>query len=142
MTGFNHTLAGCIIAVLIPAPLVPFAAFASHFLLDAMPHFGRSQRFSPYTRDFKLMLVVDAVLCVATLLFAIVLFPNLALLLVTGAFFATLPDFMWLLEGKVNWLHKFFRFATVIQWGERQYGWIFELLYASLFIFLLLSLAP
>lgn len=141
MTGFNHTLAGCIIAVLVPAPLVPFVAFASHFLLDMTPHFGQSERFSPYTRDFKLMLVADAILCFSSLGFAVVLFPSMWLILAIGAFFATLPDFMSLLEGRVLWLNKFFHFATVIQWGERPYGWIFDVLYASIFVSVLLSLA-
>jgi len=141
MTGFNHTLAGCIIAVITPAPLVPFVAFASHFLLDATPHFGRNPQYKPYTKKFKRLLVVDAFACTASLLLAIYLFPDKWFILGVGALFSTLPDFMWLLRGRVDWLRPFFRFAGWVQWGERPYGWIFELLYCGAFVLILLALA-
>ncbi len=140
MLGFNHTLAGSIIAIITPAPLVPIVAFASHFLLDMTPHFGRSKRIYPYTPEFKILLVVDAILCISSLLFAIYLFPDKWFILSVGAFFSTLPDFMWLLKDRVRKLKKFFYFAEVIQWGERPYGWIFDLIYAVLFIAVLLEM--
>ncbi len=140
MLGFNHTLAGCIIAVITPAPLVPVVAFASHFVLDTTPHFGRSKRIYPYTRPFIYMLILDAILCTTSLLFAIWLFPDKWLVLTVGAFFSTLPDFIWLLEGRVRWLKRFFAFARWIQWGERPYGWIFDIAYACIFVAILLWL--
>lgn len=141
MTGFNHTLAGCIIAVIVPAPLAPIAAFLSHFFLDATPHFGRHRKTYPYTPEFKRLLIVDAVLCFTSLGFALWLFPHLWWLLIICSFTSTLPDFMWLLKGRVRWLKGFFHFASVIQWGERPYGWIFELLYTLFFVAILLRLA-
>lgn len=141
MLGFNHTLAGCIVAVITPAPLVPMVAFASHFLLDMTPHFGRSKRVYPYTKEFKLLLLGDAILCVTSLLFAMYLFPDMWFILGIGAFFSTLPDFLWLLNGKTKWLKGFLQFAEKIQWGERPYGWIFDACYGVLFVIILLQLA-
>ena len=134
MTGFNHTLAGCVIAVMSPAPLAPLLAFSSHFVLDALPHFGRSARFRPYTREFKWLLVFDALLCFISLGLAIWVFPALWWLLIICALTATLPDFLWLFNGKIAWLNGFYKFAGDIQWGERPWGWILELVYAVLFI--------
>lgn len=134
MIGFNHTLAGAIIAVVLPAPFVPFVAFLSHFLLDMTPHFGRSKRFSPWTTSFKWLLVGDAILCFASLFFVWWLFPDKWFILTVGAFFSTLPDFLWMFRGKSKKFAWFFDFASIIQWGERPWGWIFELSYGVCFV--------
>jgi len=133
MLGFNHTLAGSIVAVLVPAPLVPVVAFASHFVLDLTPHFGRSEMVYPYTRSFKRLLVVDALLCITGLTFAVWLFPTHWFIVCVGAFFGTLPDFLWLLHHRGSaWFDQFLDWAEWIQWGERPYGWIFDVFYAMM----------
>lgn len=146
MTGFNHTLAGSIIAVLVPAPFVPLVAFMSHFVLDAVPHFGNLS-WAPdhgdrsFSRKFVLLLIGDAIGCFASLFFAWWLFPDKWLIITIGAFFAAGPDFLWLIDGKIKWLKPFFRFATWIQWGERPWGWTLEIVYATLFCLLLIRLS-
>ena len=140
MIGFNHTLAGAIIAVVTPAPLVPLVAFLSHFLLDMTPHFGKSKRFTPYTTEFKWLLVADATLCFTSLFFAWWLFPHLWFIIAIGAFFSTLPDFLWLFRGKSKRFQWFFTFAEKIQWGERPWGWILELMYGVIFVLILINL--
>jgi hypothetical protein len=142
MIGFNHTLAGAIIAVIIPAPFVPLVAFFSHFLLDMTPHFGRSKTFTPYTKEFKWLLIIDAILCFCSLFFAWWLFPEMWLIIAIGTFFSTLPDFLWLLRGKSKKFQWFFTFAEKIQWGERPWGWILELAYGVVFVTVLISLQP
>ncbi len=133
MLGFNHVLAGSIVAVITPAPLVPLVAFASHFLLDTTPHFGRSATVYPYTASFKRLLVLDAVLCFSALGLAISLFPDQWFIIAVGAFFGALPDFLWLLRGRVaGIMGKFLDWAEWIQWGERPYGWLFDAVYALL----------
>lgn len=133
MLGFNHVLTGSIVAVITPAPFVPVIALASHFLLDTFPHFGNSKTTYPYTNRFKFLLGIDAVLCVAGLLFAIFLFPHLAGIIVVGAFFGALPDFLWIWRDKgPTWFQRFLHFANWIQWGERPYGWLFDAIYALL----------
>lgn len=141
MTGFNHTLAGCLIAVIVPAPFAPFVALLSHFFFDAMPHFGRSEDFAPYNHNFIMLLILDGILCVAALIFSIWLFPHLWWLMIICSTTSTLPDFMWILRGKVHQLDGFFTFASKIQWGERPWGWMLEVIYAAIFTGLLISLS-
>jgi hypothetical protein len=142
MTGFNHTLAGTIVAVIIPTPLVPIIALLSHFLLDTFPHFGRSQTVKPYNKKFKLVLIIDAVLCFSFLGLGLYLFPDKQLPIVLGVLFATLPDFLYILRDftKAPGLKWFFNFSEKIQWGERPWGWILEILYAVVFIIIILNL--
>lgn len=148
MTGTNHTLVGAIIAVTLPPPLVPAVALISHFVLDALPHFGRHPEINPgdrrhYPKIFKYWLVGDAILCFTALFGAWALFPNKWLIITIGAFFAAGPDFLWLLEphAKTRWAKKFFAFAKWIQWGERPWGWILEIIYGFLFASLLFTLS-
>lgn len=142
MLGFNHVLAGSLVAVLVPAPLVPVVGFASHFILDLTPHFGNSDRVKPYTRPFKIWLVIDAILCFIGLGYAMWLFPDKWFIVGIGAFFGALPDFLWLLHHRLwRWLDRFLDWAEWIQWGERPYGWIFDVFYALVFAFTLAALA-
>lgn len=141
MTGFNHTLAGALAAVTLPAPLAPLVALVSHFVFDAFPHFGRHTELRPYTKSFIQLLGIDAVLCVMSLLLALMLFPDKWLLILACTFLSTLPDFLWLLDGKVGWLKGFFSFASVIQWGERPWGWVLEIIYGTIFVATLIILS-
>lgn len=134
MLGFNHTFAGSIVAIITPAPFVPAAALISHFLLDMVPHFGNSSKFQPYNRSFKLLLLIDAMLCFSVLFASWYFFPDKWMIISIGALFATLPDFMWLLRGRVAWLNGFFKFAEKIQWSEHSRGWLIEILCATCFI--------
>lgn len=128
MIGFNHALAGALIAVTVPPTYVPLVALASHFVMDAFPHFGKSEIFKPYTRSFKALLVFDAMMCFAVLGCAWWLFSDRWVLVTLGIFFATLPDFLWLIERKVTWASSYFSFARRIQRGESPDGWTYELL--------------
>ena len=142
MLGFNHVLAGSIVAVIVPAPLVPLAALASHFILDTFPHSGNTEKTYPYTPSFKRLLALDALLCFAGLAFALWLFPQEWLIIMIGAFFGAAPDFLWLWRDKgPAWFQKFLHFANWIQWGERPYGWILDVIYALLFTIALYLLA-
>lgn len=145
MTGTNHTLAGALIAVLIPAPLVPLVAVASHFALDAIPHFG-NQPWMPatgadvYSQTFKYWLIFDAIGCFTALFCAWWLFPDKWLSITIGAFFAAGPDFLSLFEKYAHgkFARGFYHFAKKIQWAELPWGWVLELVYAASFIGLLL----
>ena len=143
MLGFNHVLAGSIIAVITPAPFVPFVALASHFLFDTFPHFGESKTVYPYTKSFKWLLAIDALACILGLILAIWLFPSQWFIVLIGVFFSASPDFLWLFEhrGGPQWFQRFLVWANRIQWGERPYGWLFDVFYAGLFVFTLFALA-
>jgi hypothetical protein len=143
MTGLNHTLVGAAVALTFKNPiLIAPIALASHFVCDALPHFGDHPKLKPYNSAFMKYLRIEALLCIAALLFAIALSPTNWFILGLGAAFATLPDFLWPFQHKFpRWTAPFYRFHTVIQWGERSYGWTYEIVYASLLIWLIVVLA-
>jgi hypothetical protein len=86
----NHVLSGALIGALVRRPLPAFAAgVASHFVLDAMPHWGQwgSQR------RFLRVAMTDGLVGLATMgAFAVVSPPDRRLAVVAGMAGATLPD--------------------------------------------------
>lgn len=140
MLGFNHTLAGSIIALTIPAPAIPAVAYVSHFLLDIMPHFGRHPKFTKKTPGLKKLIVGDGIVCTVILLSAMVLFPEKWFLLAMGAFFAVLPDLQWIFEKWLKTPDWFLAFSSNIQWGERPWGWILEICYGVVLLAILIAL--
>lgn len=140
MLAFNHLLAGSIVAVVVPAPLVPVVAFGSHYLLDLTPHgYGEEP---PYSKRLKIQFAVDAVASVAVIGFLLLFFPIEKWPIVfTGAFFGFLPDMLWIFWKRgPKWLDRILDFSHWIQWGERTYGWIFEAFYGFIFVFTLFAL--
>lgn len=141
MTGYNHVATGVIVAVIIknPVAVIP-VAFVSHFVLDALPHFGRHPRFKAWNSNFLYLLAVDAALCFAVYFFALYKWPDLRVAITLGAFFAALPDFMWLIYGKKtlpkNW---FYKFSKWIQWGERPWGMVIEIPYFLFTLYVLIG---
>lgn len=133
MLAFNHLLAGSIVAVVTPAPLVPAVAVASHFILDVMPHaYGEEP---PYSRFLKIQIATDTLVSLAVIPIIFLLFPDQWLLVGVGAFFGLLPDFLWLAWRKgPKWLDAFLDWAHWIQWGERPYGWIFDAFYGMVML--------
>lgn len=132
MLAINHALAGSIIAVTIPAPLVPFAAFASHFLLDMMPHADGAE--PPLPRALKIQIIIDLSLLPFAYFFALWLFPEQWHIITIGVFFSVLPDTFWAFwrRGGPQWFQTFLDWAHAIQWGERPYGWKLDVIYALL----------
>jgi len=141
MLAFNHILSGSIIGLVVPAPLVAPVAFATHFLFDMLPHsFGEEP---PFSRRLKIQIGADAAVSVAAIVFVVILFPHKVLLTGLGAFFATIPDALWLFwrRGGPKWFDKLLDFAHWIQWGERPYGWIFDTFYGLMMCITLYLLA-
>jgi len=138
MLGFNHVLAGSITALLVPAPLVPLVAVASHFILDLSPHFGFPEGANPYAKPFRYVLILDGILCAVALAIGLVAFPDKWFMICVGGFFGLLPDLLWPLHHNLNkTLDKFLDWANWIQWGERTYGWIFDAFYGMLMVIFL-----
>jgi hypothetical protein len=141
MTGFNHVLVGMAIAVVVRNPIAaPIAAFLSHFILDALPHYGSDDDTVKWERRFIRLLFLDGVLCFTVLALGILLFPALWWLLALCAFMATLPDWLWLVHYKGGVQHIFFDFHTKIQWGERPWGFWIEIPFSCLVVGLLFAL--
>lgn len=141
MTGFNHTLAGAIIAVVIPSPYQPLTAFLSHFLLDVFPHFGNHDSIKPWNDKFKKMLLADGVVSLLILIGAIALFPDRVWLIFTCIVASTLPDYLWWFEDKApQWMRPYYAFHLKIQWEVPHGGW-YECVYFVIGIGILLFLA-
>lgn len=131
MTATNHGLAGAVIAIALhkyPAAAVAAAPF-SHFVLDALPHFGET--LDAKSSRFLRRLALDMALAVAATLFIASLWPGISLLIIACAFLAASPDLMWLYyyylrptpEKKWGRLAKF---HSRIQWSQTPPGIVVE----------------
>lgn len=92
MTGTNHYLAGVASAVVFknPALAIP-VAFASHFVLDALPHFGLQ-----FSKDRAKVLLsistIDILLLAMSVVFTVHSYP---IWYVFAGLTAVSPDFAW-----------------------------------------------
>lgn len=146
MTAINHAMTGAIIGLVSGNPLVALpAALVSHFVCDAIPHFGASRDISG-TKGFRYYLVVEALLCVLLVVLLALLQPAHWLLAGVAAFVAASPDFL-----SINkFLHSqtgreyspglLVRFAKRIQWFERPIGAVVEIAWASAAAYLLVTI--
>ena len=91
MIATNHALTGALIVCAVGNPLIALPlAFASHFLLDSLPHYGENiDRLSGFT---KLVWLIDAVLLSSL---AVYLLVGGHWLLMAGAAVAMSPDVAW-----------------------------------------------
>ena len=129
MTGSNHVVAGALIATVVPQPAaaVPLA-LASHFVMDALPHYGDNNKHSWLNRHFHYVLIVDAIIATSFVAGIIALQPANWALLVACSLVAVLPDVIWLpyyiadLKQQLKPHGAFARFSKWIQWGERPWG--------------------
>ena len=136
MIGFNHAITGVVIGATAPGGLVAPLALLSHFAMDALPHFGRSDTFKPYNKAFKLLLLFDAIMCCGVLLVGLHFIAEKTTAIIMGVFFAALPDFLWLIEGKISALKSYFKFAKAIQRHESPEGWTYEAVFFALMVVL------
>lgn len=136
MTAVNHALTGTVIGLVVGEPLVAIpAALASHFVCDALPHFGSNlpQAARLKTNNFRNYLVLEAALCFLLVVGLAIFQPQHWLLAAVCAFLATSPDLLWINKylkvrrGK-NWKRNAYeRFAGGIQWFERPVGAVVEI---------------
>ncbi len=142
MTSSNHAMTGAVIAVAIKRPelAIPLA-FASHFVLDAIPHYGIYEN-DVIRRNkhwlFRTVLGIDIPLFIALL----IIVPHLAVgtvaawIVFASMVAAVLPDSVW--------VYRFFReiktqkweaggwyprFHQAIQWYEHPPGLIVEVVW-------------
>lgn len=136
MNTLNHLATGAVIALVVQKPAIALPlAFVSHFVADALPHFGFVEK-GGYGQALKhrltyVSLAYDAVgICLL-----LVLISGQAWYVLLSAFLAVSPDLMWvyryvLFERKglvpPNW--KIVQFHQKIQWFERPVGLVIEIL--------------
>lgn len=96
MIGFNHALTGALFAAYLPLPVAVPLALASHFVLDALPHYGISHDKRNKSKFWKIFFTIDVLATFGLALFAI-LDHHYAMFL--GGLAGVIPDFLWV--GKV-----------------------------------------
>jgi hypothetical protein len=132
MTATNHGLFGSFIAITLqahPAVAIGIAPF-SHFLLDALPHYG-DPLLDLHGRKFFKILTIDAILAVVTTLVIAWIWSDIAILIIACAFLAASPDLMWIYYVYKNKSaakkHLVPRFHGWIQWSQTPNGAYIEL---------------
>lgn len=148
MRAINHALAGAAIGLTVSRPELALPlALVSHFVLDAVPHFG-SSRLRMKSEKFRLFLIIDAILCGLLVITLAVTRPQHWLVAAVCAFLAASPDFMWVgkfLRTRANMPplpnHSLIeRFHGKIQWFERPSGALVEAVWLVAMIVLIRTL--
>jgi len=150
MTATNHALTGATIGILIGKPLIALpVALASHFICDALPHFGFTGEKLKQTvmrgDNFRNYLIAEAMICCLIVLAIVVFQPAHWLLAAISAFVAAAPDLLSFRRYRATRLGKawrgniYSRFAHGIQWFERPIGAVVEIAWL---VAALLILAP
>lgn len=132
MIGFNHAAVGGLIATVLPLPIAIPLAFLSHFVLDALPHYGIPQNRRDKELFWKIFTAADFWLSWLLLGFIALSRQHYAVFL-CGVIAAS-PDFVWVLRilrqrsfdlsHHGNW---FTRWHAGIQRYERRWGIYIEL---------------
>ncbi len=129
MIGFNHALVGALIGKVLPLPLALPVAIASHFVLDALPHYGLPHKQRDRSKVWKIVFTIDF-FATAALIIPAVATHHYAMLACGVA--AVLPDFVWVgkfiknksfdMSNTGNWYTKW---HAGIQHYERPWGvWV------------------
>jgi hypothetical protein len=134
MTATNHALTGTIIGLLIDKPELALPiAFLSHFVLDALPHYGASDRIGILkTNGFRDYLIIEASLCFIIVVLLAVFQPTHWQQAAVCAFLAASPDFYWVsryitIKAGGKWKATgFAKFAGGIQWFQKPIGAVVE----------------
>src|SRR3989344_7339677 len=121
MLSTPNMLVGAVITQVIPDPTMSIPlAVASHFVLDAVPHWDGSAPKPPFKTRQVTTAAVDYGFGL-TLIYFLTLGNPLALLLFAGAISATLPDIFQGILSSINYFFKkqylkeFTRFHVAIQ---------------------------
>ena len=149
MTATNHALTGAAIGLLVGQPLLAIPlAFLSHFVLDALPHFG-TKYLQPGMKRFVYYLAAEAGACAAIVLALYFFQPQYWLLAAFCAFVAASPDFMWVGEFIAAQKratiparkHAIVRLHSAVQWYQKEPGLIVEVAWAAGMLLVLAKVA-
>lgn len=154
MTATNHALTGAVIAISIKNPALAIAAaFASHFVLDMLPHFGLRKEIE-YLRKSILLRIIVAFEVIA-MSFALFYLPTHLNHVASGAIVlacmivAVLPDFMWtyrylkrfVTRDACEFKSKLMHYHEKIQTFEKPVGILVEAAWIAIFLPPILRLA-
>lgn len=134
MTGLNHALTGAAIALVVKRPILAIPlAFLSHFVIDAIPHWGNTEFYSPSNPAYLYIVGLDGLLALTSIIIICYYARRDQIwLIVTCAFLAMLPDAVWAFDRSSTGLFGWYNtFHHGVQWCERPWGIIVELFYAT-----------
>lgn len=136
MTASNHMITGALIALAVKQPILVIPlAFASHFILDALPHFGFPGKlgFPEALRHKPLTFTMEFIGIIGLIILAQLLYDQ-AWIVWLAAFVALSPDLMWPYvyifferKDKPHPLGPISQFHHNIQWCERPWGIFVEI---------------
>ena len=139
MTATNHAITGAVIVAGVSNPLVGLPlALLSHFVLDALPHFGAHTVAHAKSKEFKYILMTDGFLLITFTFLSGYAGYKVGLdwwLLPLGAIFGGIPDLMWLnhykadLAGETKTWDVVRKAHKAIQRWERSWGWMIEVIW-------------
>lgn len=150
MTATNHAVTGALIGLAAANPILALPlAFASHFVLDSLPHFdppGNEQE-RVGARRLRYQLLAEATACGLIVLGLALSRPEHWLVAAFSAFAAASPDLFWIpkfieaqkgrnLTPSKNW---FLRFHTWVQWKTGPKLAVVELAWFAVFFPLYLT---
>jgi hypothetical protein len=138
MLATNHGLTGMVLGAYLPLPVAVPAAFASHFVMDALPHYGIDHHKRNDSRTYKLVVTCDTVIALA---FAAALIPLKKWNMEITGWVAYSPDAMWVAYYFTHHrnLHiipnnPLLKFHQRIQKYERPWALAVELVYLALIL--------
>lgn len=149
MTTTNHVITGVIIVLAIHNPAVALPlAFLSHFVLDALPHFGRTKELSNKKSPlFAVGLGADIICALAVFSMVALIAPAHWQLIILGGIVSASPDLLWL-PGYITILrnHRYRpgpvrKLLGYIQWGERPWGILVEMAWFAVAVTVFVHLA-
>ncbi len=148
MTAVNHALTGTLIGLATGQPLIALpAALASHFVCDALPHYGSllPDEVLLKTKGYQRYLMAEAAICFGIVLTLAILQPVYWLLAAICAFVAASPDLLSIdryikTRRGQSWRAKgYFKFAIGIQWFGRPIGAVVEVTWLIAMIILIVQ---
>ena len=150
MTATNHALTGAFIGLATGNPWIAVpAAFASHFILDALPHYSPAgdsdEEIIKSKKFFYIQIVAGAALCTLIVIALFIAHPTHWLLASISAFLAASPDLLSFPRflhikrtGKDIREHFWFwRFHHIVQWFQRPIGAIVGVAWAVTMLILI-----
>jgi hypothetical protein len=139
MLFLNHTLTGGLLGLTIDEPLVLVpAALGSHFVMDALPHFGYPELALKHQR-WVVAGVIDGALSLLAVITLCGVAPRRTGHILLGVGMAVLPDLYYVPEVLLGWRpnHLWGRFHNWIQWGEYPGGLAVDAVWAAAVIYMI-----
>jgi len=152
MRAVNHVLTGSVFATAtvthVPVWLILPVAFGLHFVLDALPHYGRPHDPAGELNRQKWLVPLDGLLGAFVLAAIFVARPEYWPVIILGGMLCAAPD-LWSSLRLIRFIKTgnpavredwFSQFHSRIQWGERPWGIWLELAWALVFSAVLFDL--